>query len=74
MLYKFSTANGMIPDTVPEELRSLSFLEEMLISKVLLSIYRVFQKSVTILIACHSHDYCRKRLYFGQVAPNICRF
>ena len=38
------------------------------------NMYRVFQKSVTIFIACHSHNHCRERLYFGQVAPNICRF
>ena len=37
--HKFSAANGMLPDAVPEELSSLSFLEEMLISKVLPNIY-----------------------------------
>ena len=37
--HKFSAANGMIPDAVPDELRSLTFLEEMLISKILPSIY-----------------------------------
>ena len=39
MPHKFSAANGMLPDVVPEELRSLTFLEEMLISKVLPNIY-----------------------------------
>ena len=37
--YKFSDGNGMVPDQVPPELRDLTFLEEMLISKVLPSIY-----------------------------------
>ena len=32
------------------------------------------KKSVTILIACHSHNYWRIRLCFGHVVPNICRF
>ena len=39
MPHKFSAANGMLPDAVPEELSSLSFLEEMLISKVMPNIY-----------------------------------
>ena len=36
---KFSAENGMIPDQVPPELKDLSFLEEMLISKQLAHMY-----------------------------------
>ena len=36
--------------------------------------YRVFQKSVTILIARHSCNYWRNRLYLRHLVHSICRY
>ena len=50
-----------------------SIITTLISSSLICTVYRVIQKIVTILLACHSHNCWPRRLCFGHV-PYIYRF